>query len=64
MSKAKKWPAGNVDIFIDGQVTVALMEKICKVVRERCGDQATIGVEGQQSIRIMGKELLPREEGE
>tara|TARA_R110001599_G_scaffold251011_3_gene450883 strand:- start:2822 stop:3079 length:258 start_codon:yes stop_codon:yes gene_type:complete len=34
-----------VHIGISGSISVVLMEKICKAVRERCGDVATVELE-------------------
>ena len=52
----------QVRIIIDGQISVGLMEKICKAVREKCGDTAHIF--GQKlddqaaTMRILGTEEI------
>lgn len=50
----------SVAIAIDSEISVALMEKLCKAVREKCGDTATVYVlereDGKNTVRIFGTE--------
>ena len=56
----KKMKTLSVAIAIDSEISVALMEKICKAVKERCGDTATVYVlereDGDKAVRIFGTE--------
>ena len=61
----KKMKTLSVAISIDSEISVGLMEKLCKAVRERCGDTASVYVlereDGVNVVRIFGTEEVSDE---
>ena len=61
-NEVKVWRKSHVVIAIESEISVGLMEKLCKAVREKCGDTAKVYVlereNGDSVIRVYGEEEI------
>ena len=59
-NEVKVWTKLHVAIAIESEISVGLMEKLCKAVREKWGDTAKVYVlereNGDNVIRVYGEE--------